>query len=38
MGMFGVDVASEESSEVRLLDVPAPVRPARLERFGDRLE
>jgi hypothetical protein len=38
MGMLGVEVANDESSEVRLLEVPAPVKPARPGMLDDRLE
>jgi hypothetical protein len=38
MGMLGTVLESDESSEDRLLDVPAPESPGILERFGDTLE
>jgi hypothetical protein len=38
MGTFGTLEPSEESSDVRLLELPAPVNPGILGMLGDKFE
>jgi hypothetical protein len=38
MGMFGTELVNEDSRELRLLEVPAPVNPGMFGTLPDRLE
>jgi hypothetical protein len=38
MGTLGTDEDSDERSDDRLLELPAPVNPAMLETLDDRFE